>query len=69
MALTTEREKKICQKYSSYDETDHVHCAECPLVKGDIRSWDFRCKANSHYNKHSKEWEFDEDGTDEKTSN
>lgn len=57
--LTNKREKAICKKYSAYDETDHVHCRECPLVKGDGNRWDFRCKANSHYNRHTKEWEYD----------
>jgi hypothetical protein len=27
----TPKEKEICKKYSAYDETDHVHCHECPL--------------------------------------
>ena len=28
----TENEKRICKKYSAYDETGHVHCYECPLA-------------------------------------
>lgn len=60
MALTNQREEAICKKYRAYDETDHVHCHECPLVKGDGNRWDFRCKANSHYNRHTKEWEYDD---------
>ena len=60
MAITTKREKKICEKYSAYDETGHVHCNECPLRKGDSEQHDFRCKANSHYDRSSKEWEYDE---------
>ena len=58
--LTTEREKRICAKYSAFDETGHVHCNECPLLKGDPNDWDFRCKATCHYNRHTKEWEEDE---------
>ena len=58
--LTSEREKKICAKYSAYDEYERVHCNECPLVKGDPGSWDFRCKGNSHYDRHTREWEWDE---------
>jgi hypothetical protein len=58
--ITNKREQKICDKYSAYDETGHVHCNECPLSKGDPRSYDFRCKANSHYNKYTSEWEYDE---------
>ena len=59
--LTTDKERRICAKYSAYDESGHVHCSECPLTKGNPRSWDFRCKANSHYDRHTKEWEYDED--------
>lgn len=58
--ITSKREQKICDKYSAYDETDHVHCNECPLSKGDSHSYDFRCKANSHYDKHTKKWEYNE---------
>ena len=58
--ITNQRDQKICDKYSEQDITGHVHCSECPLVKGDPNSYDFRCKANSHYNKSTKEWEYDE---------
>ena len=58
--LTNNREKKICEKYSARDEHDRVHCWECPLQKGDFERWDFRCKANSHYDRHTGEWEYDE---------
>lgn len=56
--ITNEREKRICDKYSAYDSHGFVHCKECPLSKsrGD---YDFRCKANSHYNRRTKEWEYD----------
>lgn len=56
--LTNERERKICKKYSTRDETGKVHCSECPLNKSEER-YDFRCKANSHYNRKTKEWEWD----------
>lgn len=59
--LTSEREKKICKKFSAYDEQGFVHCHECPLQKGNFRMWDFRCKANSHYNRRNNEWEYDTD--------
>ena len=52
--LTTEREKKICEKYSKRDSDYKVHCYECPLNKGGLY-----CKANSHYDRRTKEWEFD----------
>ena len=58
--LTNHREKRICAKYSAYDENNKVHCSECPLHKGNVRWWDFRCKANSHYDRHTGEWEYDE---------
>ena len=65
--ITNERERKICEKYSTYDSEGKVHCKECPLIKGNPTSWDFRCKANSHYNRKTQEWEYDEKGggTDE----
>lgn len=62
--LTNDREKRICRKYSAHDENDLVHCFECPLLKGNPRYWDFRCKANSHYNRQTQEWEFDDEDDD-----
>ena len=56
--LVNEKERKICDKYSAYDKTGHVSCSKCPLRKG-FGSYDFRCKANSHYDRHSGEWEYD----------
>ena len=56
--LTNNREQKICEKYSKRDENDKVHCNECPLRKSE-GNYDFRCKANSHYNRKTKEWEYD----------
>lgn len=58
--LTTDREKAICEKYSTYDKNNRVHCNECQLRKGDPTQHDFRCKANSHYNIHTREWEYDD---------
>lgn len=57
--ITTEREKRICKKYSAKDSMGFVHCKECPLNKSKSL-YDFRCKANSHYDRKSKEWEYDE---------
>ncbi len=48
MRLTKE-EKEICEKYSEYDETGHVHCHDCPLA-ADMRY--AMCKANMS----AKEW-------------
>jgi hypothetical protein len=56
--ITNNREQKICDKYSAYDETGYVHCNECPLRKSE-GNYDFRCKANSHYDRQTKEWEYD----------
>lgn len=52
----TERQQKICDKYSKRDNEGRVHCKECPLrVSKDY--YDFRCRANSVYNPHTREWE------------
>lgn len=58
--LTNKREEKICEKYGAYDKNNRVHCDECPLRKGDSDQYDFRCKANSHYNRRTREWEYDD---------
>lgn len=54
----TPKEKRICDKYSQKDGWGLTHCNECPNRLGGVENWDFRCKANSFYNKHTKEWEF-----------
>ena len=56
--LTNDRERRICEKYSAYDSRGRVHCFECPLRKGE-GAYDFRCKANSSYNRRTREWESD----------
>ena len=58
--LTNDRERKICEKYSAYDETGHVRCTECPLNKGNPQQYDFRCEANASYNRKTREWEYDD---------
>jgi hypothetical protein len=58
--ITNPREQKICNKYSKKDATGHVHCNSCPLKKGN-GYYDFRCKANSHYNRSTGEWEYDDE--------
>ena len=57
--ITNKREQKICDKYSARDNEGKVHCKECPLRKG--YNYDFRCKANSHYDRCTGEWEYDEE--------
>ena len=50
------RDKAICKKYGK-QVNGKYHCNECPLRKG--TGYDMRCKANSHYNYKTKEWEWD----------
>lgn len=54
--LTNDRERKICDKYSAYNEDGKVRCRECPLVKD---RFSMLCKANSSYNRSTREWEHD----------
>ena len=61
--LKTEREKRICAKYSAYDDTGHVHCNECPLRVVDWKS-DLMCKATAHYDRRKREWVYDHEGKD-----
>lgn len=56
--LKTEKDKRICAKYSARDSKGNVHCIECPLVV--VGEADCMCKANSHYNRHTRMWELDE---------
>ena len=58
--ITTERDKQICKRHKEKDRDGRVHCMHCPLVKGNPFAYDFHCKANSHYNRKTKEWEYDE---------
>lgn len=55
MMILNQKDQKICDKYSAYDNSGRVHCWECPLIKGDPSQYDFRCKANSHYNRKTQE--------------
>ena len=61
MALTNEREKRICAKYSAYDENRRVHCFECPLNYIYYKSMEqMECKAIMHYDRHKRERVSDE---------
>ena len=51
----TPKEQAICAKYSARDKDGLVHCKECPLGIDD--NWAM-CKANSHYDRHKREWVF-----------
>ena len=57
--LMTDRDRRICEKYSKRDEAGHVHCLECPLVRPSRYS-DCSCKATAHYDRHLREWVPDE---------
>lgn len=61
MALTNDRDRAICAKYSARDETWHVHCLECPLRVQSNWS-DIACKAIMHYDRHERDWVPDEEG-------
>lgn len=52
--MLNRREKKICYKYS---KKNGIQCDICPLRIG-TALYDFRCKANSFYNRKTKEWEY-----------
>lgn len=54
--LTSERQKHICAKYSTKNAEGKVRCSECPLVIS--YAWSM-CRANAHYDRHLREWDFD----------
>ena len=58
--ITTERDKRICDRYRFIGADGYVHCKECPLRRVHDK-YNFMCKANSHYNHKTKEWEYDVD--------
>ena len=55
--LTTEKNKRICRKYSTPDKDGLVHCRDCPLV---ISRRDRTCRAFMHWDRHRMEWGMDE---------
>lgn len=57
--LTTEKEKRICEKYGTEDAEGYVHCTECPLVRPSLYN-DCTCKATAHYDRHLRQWILDE---------
>lgn len=59
--LRTDRQRRTCEKYSARDETGLVHCCDCPLRVGEPGEYDFRCRANSHYDRKCREWVADEE--------
>ena len=60
--LTNDRERRICERYSVKTDNGIGHlCYKCPMLKASDDKYDFRCKANSHYNRNTREWEYDEE--------
>ena len=64
--LKTDRDKRICARYSKRYR-GCVNCGECPLSLARIHPevvglYDLMCKANSHYDRHLREWVPDEEG-------
>lgn len=57
--LKTDKEKEICLKYSTRDDAGNVHCSECPMAYGKNNPYDFRCKANSHWDRKEKDYIYD----------
>ena len=60
--LTNDRERSICHIHTEVSRNllGYIACSVCPLRKGD-GDYEFHCKANSHYNRKTKEWEYDEE--------
>ena len=56
--LTNNKERVICARHKKRDVKGEVHCFECPLRKG-TGKYDFRCKANSSYNRKKRDWVYD----------
>lgn len=50
----TDRQKRICAKYRARQPDGTVRCSDCPLV---ISHYHLMCRANSAYNRSTKEWE------------
>jgi hypothetical protein len=50
----SERQKRICEKYSARQADGNVRCSECPMVADGLN---FLCRANSTYNQKTREWE------------
>ena len=48
----TPKEQEICDKYSAYDETEHVQCRKCPLA---IREGYYNCECYATIDGRTKE--------------
>lgn len=63
MALTNERERRICERYSAARADGKVNCVACPL---NYRHYgvdmpEMACKAITHYDRHRREWLWDDE--------
>ena len=61
MALTTERDKAICARYSARGPDGKVGCNECPLGCKVFDMPPLSCKAIMHYDRHRQEWVYDDE--------
>lgn len=50
----TEREQRICNKFSARQADGLVRCSECPLV---VDEKNLLCRANATFNRKTGEWE------------
>lgn len=51
--LIKDKDKKICEKYSTRDKDGFVHCRDCPLV---VDRTNCLCKSFMHYDRHKRKW-------------
>ena len=60
--LTTDRDRRTCEKYGAQGKDGLVRCKYCPLV---VNYTYLMCKANSHWDSHLREWVPDDEVNDE----
>jgi len=62
MALTSDRERRICERYRAWQADGKVRCQECPLNNENygVDMPPMTCKAIMHYDRHRREWVGDE---------
>ena len=60
--LKTNREKRICEKYSARDAEGRVHCGECPLHVREEYGDPYACRANCDYDRSKRAWVFTNKG-------
>lgn len=61
MALVTQEDFDICEKYTQHDKDGRIRCYECPLTRRDPDEPSMiLCKAIAHYDRHKKRWVYDD---------